>query len=487
MSVYEHDDRGLRIIGFNEGVFFYDPNRTLACELYLRSDGVLASNCAIVGSVGAGSAPTEFVRLDGKNWASWLPSGGTQSVVGSFNLQGAAFQYKITGRHALSMPGTGNLLAGEGAGAVLTTGADNVIAGCNAGAALTNNAENVIVGSGAGVASGYLDDVVLIGYAAMSEADSVGGYNSVVIGDNSGGAAEIMDSVVIGSTALRDATAAAYSSADVIIGGGAVIGGANPYEGDYNVIVGAQAAPNLEDADSNVLAGYGAARAATTASRNVVVGTEAGEDMLDAWVNVILGWRTGYQLTNGDYNTLVGARAGTALTTGATVTMVGYESGLNATGNGSVFLGHQAGYYETGSNKLFIDNAKRASEADGRVKALLYGVFAAATADQYLTVNGHLTVLEDAIVGGTTAAARLHVNQNSATGAAPVLLLDQADVSEEFVRFVGTAADDTLTQSIVAVADVSTATVAGYVKVYVVDTGDQITDQAYYMPIYTLA
>jgi len=94
----------------------------------------------------------------------------------------------------------------------------------------------------------------------------------------------------------------------------------------------------------------------------------------------------------------------------------------------------------------------------------------------------------DVAIGlAASASAQLHIDQSSATGAQPVLLLDQADVSEEFIKFVGSAAAGVLTQSIVNASDVTTATVAGYLRVYVQDDGDQITDQAYYVPIYTLS
>jgi len=83
--------------------------------------------------------------------------------------------------------------------------------------------------------------------------------------------------------------------------------------------------------------------------------------------------------------------------------------------------------------------------------------------------------------------AKLSINQAGSSRSIPVLKLAQADISEEFIRFVGTAADNVITQSIVAAADVGTAIVAGYVMVYVQDDGNQITDQAYYVPIYTLA
>jgi len=83
-------------------------------------------------------------------------------------------------------------------------------------------------------------------------------------------------------------------------------------------------------------------------------------------------------------------------------------------------------------------------------------------------------------------AGKIHVDQSSTTAAIPVVILDQADVSEEFVRFIGTAAAADVTQSLVAEADVTTATRAGFVRVYVQDDGNQIADQAYYQPVFTL-
>ena len=70
-------------------------------------------------------------------------------------------------------------------------------------------------------------------------------------------------------------------------------------------------------------------------------------------------------------NVCVGTRSGNAITAGAS----------------NVFLGYSSGYYETGSSKLMIDNAPRTDEADARTKALIYGIFDAATANQVFTVN----------------------------------------------------------------------------------------------------
>ena len=89
-------------------------------------------------------------------------------------------------------------------------------------------------------------------------------------------------------------------------------------------------------------------------------------------------------------------------------------------------------------------------------------------------------------VGTSTPTSTFHVDQASTTAAVAVVTLDQADVSEEFVEFIGTAASGVLTQSFVNDADVTTSTVAGWVKILVTDDGDQITDGNYYIPFYTL-
>lgn len=84
-------------------------------------------------------------------------------------------------------------------------------------------------------------------------------------------------------------------------------------------------------------------------------------------------------------------------------------------------------------------------------------------------------------------AGKVHVDQSSATGAKPVVVMDQADVSEEFIKFIGTAAAGVLTQSIVDEGDQASETRAGWLKIEVEDIGNQVTDQAYYIPFYTLS
>lgn len=98
--------------------------------------------------------------------------------------------------------------------------------------------------------------------------------------------------------------------------------------------------------------------------------------------------------------------------------------------------------------------------------------------------TGHLKIDSSGLI---TITGRSTINQINTSGAIPVLTVNQTDVSEELIRFIGSSANGILTQSVVKAADVSVATLAGYIKMYVQDDGDQLTDQAYFMPIYTLA
>lgn len=126
-------------------------------------------------------------------------------------------------------------------------------------------------------------------------------------------------------------------------------------------------------------------------------------------------------------------------------------------------------------------------------------VLAGLTAGSVLFLSGGKAIVEDNTnffwddsnnrlgIGSNVPGAKLHVDQSNVIGAVPVLYLDQADVSEEFIRFVGTSASGVLTQSVVNDADVSSVTRQGFIKVYVQDDGTELTDQAYYIAVNTLA
>lgn len=93
---------------------------------------------------------------------------------------------------------------------------------------------------------------------------------------------------------------------------------------------------------------------------------------------------------------------------------------FNVNGDGLVGLGHNAGNLETGSNKLYIDNQNRGSEALGRTSALVYGVFDAVPANQTIRFNATASALN--LSGSNTgdAYAKNITDTQSITSTVPV-------------------------------------------------------------------
>jgi len=99
----------------------------------------------------------------------------------------------------------------------------------------------------------------------------------------------------------------------------------------------------------------------------------------------------------------------------------------------------------------------------------------------YTFTGGHL------LVGTTTdATGQVQLTQSSVTGAKPVIALEQKDLSEAFIRFIGESTTDA-SQSIIDVVDMSTpGALTGWLKIYVKDdaASGAISDSFYYIPFY---
>jgi len=92
--------------------------------------------------------------------------------------------------------------------------------------------------------------------------------------------------------------------------------------------------------------------------------------------------------------------------------VVGYQAGTTSvTGWGNVFLGYQAGYYETGSDTLYIANSNTTTP-------LIYGHFGNGT----VTINGDLTVTGSltSATGFTSGVASSTNTTNIATNTADI-------------------------------------------------------------------
>ena len=205
-------------------------------------------------------------------------------------------------------------------------------------------------------------------------------------------------------------------------GGGALI----------NIFLGAEAGNDSVSGDNNTGLGYGALASLTSGLNNFAAGYLTGWQITSGANNFGLGLLSLANLTTGgsniaignyalrfpdsntDGNVAIGYQAGYGVAANPIFynTFIGPWAGFSAVGDYNVFIGQEAGYYETGDRKLFLDNAKRADEADGRIKALLYGVFASAPINQLLRVNG---VLQDLMTDAATnsATATFNLSHNS--------------------------------------------------------------------------
>lgn len=159
--------------------------------------------------------------------------------------------------------------------------------------------------------------------------------------------------------------------------------------------------------------GSGALPANTTGQENSAFGFESLHKCIDGWHNVAIGSDALHENTSGSYNCAmglgalyhnttalyniaIGKEALTTNTTGEKNVAMGHQAlYTNDTGSSNVAIGYMAGFYETASNALYIDNLPRANLADGKIKALIYGVFASAPANQLLTINANLVTSRD--------------------------------------------------------------------------------------------
>jgi hypothetical protein len=173
---------------------------------------------------------------------------------------------------------------------------------------------------------------------------------------------------------------------------------------DYNVSVGCYSMLENTSGTNNVAVGYAALHLNTTGysntaigmqslyftitgSRNTGVGASVLQANIDGTDNTAVGYEVLKSNTTGIANTALGRRALNGNLVGSYNTGIGQYSGYSSIAERNVFIGSYSGYYETGSDKLFVDDRQRASEADARAKALIYGVFDDAIANQSVQIN----------------------------------------------------------------------------------------------------
>lgn len=215
--------------------------------------------------------------------------------------------------------------------------------------------------------------------------------------------ASYRENSAVGKLYLDDEAVVSFSANSTFIGKGC---GASITTGYQNTAVGALALELETTGRLNTAIGDGAMRRGGTFA-NVAIGTAAlaysiGQDNVGVGVGAIGGSNNNsvYENVAVGNNTLYS---------------------LNGEQHGNVALGHEAGVWETGSNKLYIDNTSRTNLADAVAKALIYGNFASTTANQYLRFNANVGIKTNTF--GTSADGVLGISNGTVPSTSPVNMI----------------------------------------------------------------
>jgi len=282
------------------------------------------------------------------------------------------------------------------------------------------------------------------------------GQNNIFIGDNAGASATTSDdNVFIGRNAgYLTVARGANGSANVAIGSWALDANTTGY---WNFALGAFALTTNTIGSSNVAIGKQTMSENTEGAQNVAIGTYALQMNTSGNFNTAIGYealRSSAQRTSA--NTVIGYAAGRYASSSSNV-FLGYQAGRGNdayTGGSNVFIGYQSGYYETGSNKLYIENSDAASST-----ALIYGEFDS----NWVEINDQLRVAQASTTYSSTTdlyvsdtshlAGQLTVQATStlATTTITMLEVNKMDLNDLYltnltVSGTSTLATTTLTQ-----------------------------------------
>ncbi|MBC8487186.1 MAG: hypothetical protein H8D45_14250, partial [Bacteroidetes bacterium] len=200
--------------------------------------------------------------------------------------------------------------------------------------------------------------------------------NSVFLGSGAGINDNGNFNVAVGINALKSNT----GGNNTAIGYNALIDNNSGYN---NTAIGNNALSYNTSGIENTANGMAALFKNKTGYQNTAKGCMALYSNISGIRNTAIGYYTLFSNTIGNYNTVLGTYAEQLNVEGSNNTIVGYGAGHGATTHnksGNVFLGYQAGYWETGSDILYIENSSGIP--------LIWGDFANDT----LRINGTLDV-----------------------------------------------------------------------------------------------
>lgn len=234
-----------------------------------------------------------------------------------------------------------------------------------------------------------------------------------------------------------------------------------------NTAVGYQSGHNIDFGNYNTLVGFNAgigevvgAGTGFNGQYNTGVGYVTMLVISTGTNNSSLGSNTLSSLTSGNLSTAIGANALASVITSSGNTAVGANALYATLGFSNVALGYFAGRYETGSQRLIIDNQDRTNSAGEVAGAMFYGVFNGTPASQTLRINAVVTMpyalgvsglltanAGVTVTAGTTAVQALTATTGNFSGAITGALTGNATTATALAtaRTIGITGDITYT------------------------------------------
>lgn len=208
--------------------------------------------------------------------------------------------------------------------------------------------------------------------------------------------------------------------------------GSSITEGLNSIIVGRNAGQAITTGDYNTIVGYQSGYSLTTSSDNTFIGNLCGRSNATGRSNTFLGSFAGYGNDDGDNSVAIGRNAAMLDDTMEESVYIGAYAGMGGISSsdpavsreGNVFIGNQAGRYETGSDKLIIDNTD-----DLSCEAFIYGQFD----NEILTFNADVGVGTDSpdadleIIATSTSASHPNLKLNQTTTGSPARIRLQSE------------------------------------------------------------
>jgi len=192
--------------------------------------------------------------------------------------------------------------------------------------------------------------------------DGKSDLSSVFIGDNAGINDEGANrNTGIGVYALGSTTS---GNRNIAFGAYSLYNNAN---GEFNTASGTYSLYNNTNGDRNTAIGYSSLFSNISSDYNCAVGYEVLKDNTGE-KNTAFGAHSSGNNTTGTNNVTMGYASNYFNETGTNNTIVGYQAGRGTSlhnKSGNIFLGYQAGYNETGSNKLYIENSNSSTPLIG--------------------------------------------------------------------------------------------------------------------------